>query len=112
MHSIDRVVSEIDRARDEIVAFTQALVRVPSINPPGEAYDACARVIGDALERQRFGVEYIAADGMPEHTARHPRVNVIGTKRGDRSGPTIHLNGHIDVVPAGAGWTVDPLRRS
>src|SRR6185503_19955546 len=23
--------------------------------------------------------------------------------------PRVHLNGHFDVVPAGAGWTVDPF---
>jgi succinyl-diaminopimelate desuccinylase len=109
MHSIDRVVAEIDRASDEIVAFTQALVRVPSVNPPGEEYEACARVMGAALHRQRFEVEYIAADGLPEHTARYPRLNVIGTRRGSQPGPAIHLNGHIDVVPAGAGWSVEPF---
>ena len=25
------------------------------------------------------------------------------------AGPVVHLNGHIDVVPAGDGWTVDPF---
>jgi succinyl-diaminopimelate desuccinylase len=35
-------------------------------------------------------------------------VNVIGSRRGG-PGPVVHLNGHIDVVPAGGGWTVDPF---
>src|SRR5262249_34652259 len=34
--------------------------------------------------------------------------NVVGTRRGG-SGPVVHLNGHIDVVPPGDGWTVDPF---
>src|SRR6185312_5394707 len=30
-------------------------------------------------------------------------------RRGAAAGPVVHLNGHIDVVPAGAGWTVEPF---
>ena len=108
-HVIDRVIGEIDRAVDEIVAFTAELVRVPTINPPGEAYEPCARLIGDRLIRTGFDVEYIVAEGRPEHSSRYPRVNVVGTRRGSTRGPVVHLNGHTDVVPAGAGWTVDPF---
>src|SRR3989454_4863722 len=106
---IDRVVSEVDRAADEIVRFTADLVRIPTINPPGEAYEPCARLIGDRLTRGGFEVEYIVAEGRPEHTSRYPRVNVVGGRRGSSRGPVVHLNGHIDVVPAGGGWTVDPF---
>ena len=108
-HLIDRVIDHIDRAADEIVAFTTELVRVPTINPPGEAYEPCARLIGDRLRRGGFEVEYLTADDRVEHTSRYPRVNVVGTRRGATRGPVVHLNGHTDVVPAGAGWTVDPF---
>jgi len=93
------------------VQLTVDLVRIPTVNPPGEQYDACAHFLGDDLQRRGFAIEYIAADGRPEHTARHPRVNVVATRRGG-PGPLVHLNGHIDVVPAGAGWTVDPFAAS
>ena len=108
MHAIDRVVAEVDRATDEIVEYTAGLVRIPTINPPGEAYDECARYIGDRLAADGFDVEYLIADGRPEHSTRYPRVNVVGSRRGG-SGAVVHLNGHIDVVPAGDGWTVDPF---
>jgi succinyl-diaminopimelate desuccinylase len=108
MHAIDRVVAEVERATDEMVAFTAALVRIPTVNPPGEAYDDCARFIGNRLAADGFDVEYFVADGRPEHSARYPRVNVVGGRRGG-PGPVVHLNGHFDVVPAGAGWTVDPF---
>ena len=107
--SIDRVIDEIDRAADEIVQLTQDLVRIPTVNPPGEEYQACATFLGERLARDGFDVEYIVASGRPEHTAAYPRVNVVGTRRGAASGPVVHLNGHIDVVPAGDGWTVDPF---
>src|SRR5258708_4340392 len=108
MHSIERVLAEVDRAADEIVQFTADLVRIPTVNPPGDDYAACAHFLGDFLKRRGFEIEYIAAEGRPEHTARYPRVNVIGSRRGG-SGPVVHPNGHIDVVPAGDGWTVDPF---
>ncbi len=108
MQPIERILVEVDRAADEIVQFTADLVRIPTVNPPGEEYETCARFLGEFLERRGFAIEYIAADGRPEHTARYPRVNVIGSRRGGE-GPVVHLNGHIDVVPAGDGWTVDPF---
>src|SRR5215510_4061446 len=79
---IDRVIAEVDRAADEIVQLTADLVRIPTVNPPGAEYDSCARFLGADLGRRGFEVEYIAADGRPEHTARHPRIHVIGTRRG------------------------------
>jgi succinyl-diaminopimelate desuccinylase len=107
--SIDRVLAAVDDAAAEIVAFTSALIRVPTVNPPGEAYEDCARLIGDRLAACGFDVEYHAAEGRPEHTRAHPRVNVVGLRRGRVPRPNVHLNGHLDVVPAGDGWTVDPF---
>src|SRR5438105_1005013 len=104
----ERTSAEVDRAADELVQLTIDLVRIPTVNPPGEAYDTCARLVGDDLQRRGFVVEYIVADSRPEHSARYPRVNVVGSRRGG-PGAVVHLNGHIDVVPPGDGWTVDPF---
>jgi succinyl-diaminopimelate desuccinylase len=105
----DRVLSAVEAAADEIVNFTTALVRIPTVNPPGEAYEDCARLIGNMLKTCGFDVDYVPAEGRPEHTPAHPRVNVVGLRRGKHDRPAVHLNGHFDVVPAGAGWTVDPF---
>ena len=105
----DRVLSAVEAATDEIVDFTSALIRVPTINPPGEGYEDCARLIGHQLAFSGFEVDYVAAEGRPEHTRAHPRVNAVGLRRGRHEHPAVHLNGHVDVVPAGAGWTVDPF---
>lgn len=106
---IDRISSVVDECADEIVAFTADLLRIPTINPPGEEYETCARCIGDKLRSFDFDVQYVAAEGHPDHTAQHPRVNVIGRRAGRSAHPLVHLNGHFDVVPAGEGWTVDPF---
>lgn len=105
----DAVLRAVESARDEIVALTQQLVRIPTVNPPGDAYEPCARLLGETLTRGGFAVEYIVAEGRPEHTVQHPRVNVFGRRRGLTDRPTVHLNGHIDVVPVGHGWTMDPF---
>ena len=107
--AIDRVVTEIDRARDEIVDFASRLIRIPTINPPGDEYEACAALIGDELRAHGADVRILPATGRAEHTPEHPRVNVIGRHEGATSSPAIHLNGHFDVVPVGLGWTREPF---
>lgn len=99
----------IDEATDEMVDFTADMLRVPTVNPPGDAYVECAQLIGRRLESFGFAVDYPVAHGRSEHTASHPRMNVVGLKQGRSMRPLVHLNGHFDVVPAGAGWTVDPF---
>lgn len=108
-NAVDRVLQAVDQVADEAVAFTAQLIRIPTVNPPGDAYQDCAQVIAEMLERCDFKVEHFAATGRAEHTLAHPRVNVVGTRPGSRQRPAIHLNGHFDVVPAGFGWTVDPF---
>jgi succinyl-diaminopimelate desuccinylase len=107
--SADRVLAAVESVADEAIAFTSELIRLPTINPPGELYDYCARLIGAALGSCGFDVEYYAAEGRPEHTPTHPRINVVGTRHGARPRPVVHLNGHFDVVPSGDGWTIDPF---
>jgi succinyl-diaminopimelate desuccinylase len=105
----ERVLRAVDELADEVVAFTSELVRMPTVNPPGEGYEECARLIGDRLRRGGLAVEYLPAEGRPEHTPSHPRLNVVGRRPGTANGPVVHFNGHFDVVPAGEGWTVDPF---
>ena len=94
---------------DEAVAFAAELVRIPTVNPPGDAYADAAGAIGDRLARGGFAVSILPAEGRPEHTARHPRHNVLGVLEGEGGGPSLHLNGHFDVVPPGDGWSVNPF---
>ncbi len=105
----ERVLRIIDASSDELVAFAADLVRIPTVNPPGAHYADCAHCLGDRLARFGFDVEYLVADGRPEHSPAYPRVNVVGLRRGRAARPLVHLNGHLDVVPAGSGWTIDPF---
>ena len=105
----DRLLDEIEAARDEIVAFTAEMIRIPTVNPPGDCYRDCAELIGRRLEMAGLDVRYVEATGHPDHTARCPRVNVVGRGEGVGARPRLHLNGHFDVVPPGEGWTFGPF---
>ena len=99
----------IDERRDELVELTRALIRFPTVNPPGEAYRPCAQFIGDRLRARGFSVEYVHAAGTPGDSERYPRINVVARRQGAAPGPCVHFNSHIDVVQSGGGWTLDPF---
>ncbi len=105
----DRVSRSVEEIAEEMIAFLQALVRVPTVNPPGENYIAGAELIGAKLRQFGYATHFISADGLAEHTRAHPRVNVLGRLEGTAPRPSLHFNGHFDVVPVGDGWTVDPF---
>jgi succinyl-diaminopimelate desuccinylase len=107
--ALDALVQRIASRRGELVALTQALVRIPTINPPGDAYTPCAELLGQRLKARGFAVEYVRAIGAPGDSDAHPRINVIARIVAPHPGPCVHFNGHIDVVEPGSGWTVDPF---
>jgi succinyl-diaminopimelate desuccinylase len=102
-----QVCREVERLRSDMVELTRALVRIPTVNPPGDHYAECATLLGDTLARLGYAVECMPAEGLPEHTATRPRLNVLGTL--GTGEPTLHFNGHYDVVPAASGWSLDPF---
>lgn len=106
------MLQRVDELTGEMIEFLQQLIAVPTINPQGENYTECAERIGAKLRAFGYDVEFVKAEGRPEHTRQHPRVNVIGRLRDSQSRPLLHFNGHFDVVPVGAGWTVDPFAGS
>jgi len=105
----DAVLKQIETDCEELVDFAAEIVRIPTVNPPGALYRECAETIGRRFEQHGLDVEYLGAEGRPEHTRAHPRINVIGRRAGSSAHPLVHLNGHTDVVPAGRGWTIDPF---
>ncbi len=106
---VEPLFKAIDERRAELVELVRALIRFPTVNPPGEAYRPCAQFIGDRLRTRGFDVHYVHAAGTPGDSERHPRINVIARREGAAPGPCVHFNGHIDVVKSGAGWTFDPF---
>ncbi len=108
----ETLLAEIASRREEVTALTQELIRIPTVNPPGDAYEACARHLGERLKKKGFVVEYIRSLGAPGDSEKYPRTNVVaryGGKSNAGNGECVHFNSHIDVVEAGSGWTVEPF---
>jgi acetylornithine deacetylase/succinyl-diaminopimelate desuccinylase len=89
-------------ALSEIVSLLQKLVRADSEDPPGDT-GKCAEVIGDLLDRE--GIPYKIEEPKPGIRS------VVAVLEGNNSGagPALLFNGHIDTVPAGTGWSLDPF---
>lgn len=105
--------NSVEELEDELIRFAQALVRIPTENPPGNNYSECAKLIGDMMEKIGCEVEYVNVpeELLPELAPMGqnlPRINVIGKYKGLKERPNIHFSGHFDVVPAGDGWSIDP----
>jgi succinyl-diaminopimelate desuccinylase len=83
------------------VQLTRDLIRVRTINPPGEE-DACAKWLGGVLENYGFSTHL--------HSFGPKRYNLIAEFGGEKVGPWLGFSGHLDTVPlGGAPWTRDPF---
>lgn len=103
------VFEEIEKQEKSLVRLCQDLIRFPTINPPGNDYQAIVEYIGNRLKNKGFSIEYVRAYGAPGDSADYPRYNVIARYETGRHGPCVHFNSHIDVVETGDGWTKDPF---
>ncbi|AXI44068.1 acetylornithine deacetylase/succinyl-diaminopimelate desuccinylase family protein [Sulfitobacter sp. SK011] len=95
--------------RDDLIALTQDLIRIPTLNPPGENYRQICEYLDKRLSGHGFETELIRAVGTPGDGDKYPRWNIIARRTGARSGECVHFNSHTDVVEVGAGWTFDPF---
>jgi acetylornithine deacetylase/succinyl-diaminopimelate desuccinylase family protein len=92
--------SKIRIDRGEMTSLLAAMVKIPSVNPPGEE-GRVASLIHDWSLKNGLQAE------LDEQIKG--RSNVYVSLRGSGSGPTLLLNGHLDVVPEGSGWTHAPF---
>jgi len=94
-----------ERARD-MAELLEALVRLPTENPPGRELGRCASVLRDALHGLGFTAELIelAATG----TLEDPAIvrGTLGT-----GSQLVYYHGHFDVVPAQSSSQFEPERR-
>ena len=104
-----RLQAEIAARQDDLVALTQDLIRIPTVNPPGRDYREICDYLDRRLRRSGFETELIRAEGAPGDSDLHPRWNIVARREGAQPGDCVHFNSHIDVVETGHGWTVDPF---
>jgi acetylornithine deacetylase/succinyl-diaminopimelate desuccinylase family protein len=97
-----RVLTEVDRLRDDLVEAVAEAVRIESVNPkyPGQDYD---EVVGGEGEVSKFfGRIYEGIGCEVDLFAVEPgRENAVGVWKGTGGGRSLIFNGHVDTVPPG-----------
>ncbi len=95
--------------RDDLIALTQDLIRIPTLNPPGENYREICEYLDWRLSDRGFSTRLIRAHGTPGDCDAFPRWNIVARREGLHPGDCVHFNSHTDVVDVGHGWTQDPF---
>ena len=96
----------LDGRADEMATLLDALVRIPTENPPGRELARCAGVLRDVMERLGFSPELIEL--APTGTLEGPTIVRGAVGSGDA---LIYYHGHFDVVPAQRPSQFEPQRR-
>ncbi|MEM9319319.1 MAG: acetylornithine deacetylase/succinyl-diaminopimelate desuccinylase family protein [Pseudomonadota bacterium] len=106
----DAVIMQAVEARQaDLIALTQDLIRIPTLNPPGLNYREICDYLSERLSRAGYKVELVRAYGAPADSAAHPRWNLVARLEGSKTGDCVHFNSHHDVVEVGHGWTREPF---
>ena len=123
---LDSIAPAVSRRHEETVELMQELVRVPSVNPyftgsrepsrEGDVQDILAdrlTRLGGQLDRWEPDAgdlaQYAGGPGYYPDRDFRGRPNLAATLPGSGGGRSVLLLGHVDVVSAGEGWTVDPF---
>ena len=87
--------------RDEVAGHLRALLRINTVNPPGNETAAARYLAGVAAAA---GIPCEIAEGAPG------RGNFAARLRGDGSARPVALIGHLDTVGVEPGrWSRDPV---
>src|SRR6266851_3460865 len=102
------LVAWLGQREDEMAALLGELVAIPTENPPGKNYRACADLLGNRLRRMGLECERLEAGEPRENTSDGPIILVASYGRGER---VLYFHGHYDVVPAQSGEQFQPMRK-
>src|SRR5579864_1800157 len=85
---------------EDLIAFTKALITIPSENPPGVAYRACVDLLAQKLAE--IGLEYtlleVPAQAASASQSSDPGYCLLGSYGTGEN--VLYFHGHYDVVPA------------
>ena len=117
---VPRVLEYVDGHAAEVVASLSRLVSVPSVSGSDSENEIQEVLAGDfrriGLDVDHWRVPLPAVLAAPDfpgvEVARSEAWGLVGVGRGRGDGPSLMLNGHVDVVPPGdlASWgDADPF---
>ncbi len=103
------LVSWLQRSTDEMAALAAELVAIPTENPPGMEYGACADFLERRLQELGLPCERIqVSHTSAKDRSASPAILLATHGRGSR---TLYFHGHYDVVPAQSPQQFQPARR-
>ena len=110
---IEKTHAYIEQNKKALCASLQELVRIPTVNPPGDNYaeivdllDERCRELG--MQTRIVPVPEAEAIRVVPHADAYPRMNLIA--RWDLGAEkTVHFNAHFDVVPVSGKWRAHPF---
>jgi acetylornithine deacetylase/succinyl-diaminopimelate desuccinylase family protein len=105
---IGALLSWLQPREDEMAALLAELVAIPTENPPGKNYRACADLLENRLRQVGLECERMEAREPKEGTGDNPVSLVASYGRGER---VLYFHGHYDVVPAQSREQFHPLRK-
>lgn len=96
------VARKVESFRDDLVNITCELMRIPSVNPPGDYERISQRMI---VYYKVEGLSPVVArapeEGVKGLGLTYPRPNIIARYEGRTHSPIFCLDAHMDVAGAG-----------
>lgn len=91
----------MDERRDDLLTLCSDLIKIPSVNPPGDV-SVIVRYITNYFKEHKISYDIVGAN--------EDRPNILA-RYGTAGGKTVVFNGHCDVVPVGeeAKWAFPPF---
>src|SRR6266481_2522234 len=104
----DSILAWLRQREDEMAALLSELVAIPTENPPGRNYPACAALLERRLRNFGLDCERFEPAGLEDKSDEAPACLLACYGRGERA---LYFHGHYDVVPAQSAEQFQPVRK-
>ncbi len=102
------ILSWLAERKEEMAALLAELVAIPTENPPGENYQACAELLEQRIRRLGIDCRRIVPGGARNSLEDAPASLLANYGSGEK---TLYFHGHYDVVPAQSAEQFQPIRK-
>ena len=102
------ILAWLRQREDEMADLLAELVGIPTENPPGKNYRACANLLEIRLRESGLNCERLAPEDSKKDPDDAPICLLASYGRGERA---LYFHGHYDVVPAQSPEQFKPSRK-
>lgn len=104
----DTILAWLRQREDEMATMLAELVSVPTENPPGNDYRACAAILEKQINQHGLSCERVPSISAANSDASAPECLFASHGQGQRA---LYFHGHYDVVPAQSPEQFRPVRK-